>query len=705
MSDLIELQRQRFLNEINEIKTEHNVKFLVIDDYFAGLLTYLFESPQVLLRYVTAVDKIDSPQRKGQPSVEVIYLLKPTKFNINCMEADFSNRPPKYRCCHIRFLSNSEPHIMKYFASKKIISQYISTINEFNISFIPKQSQLFLTTEVDKPLQLFFNRQCADLISKNMSRIVQSLLNVCVVTGEYPIIRYSIPSPSQAELAPGTYLAKKLAFEFQDVLDDYARRNNDFPPPSTRPRAILVITDRTLDLLSPILHDFTYQAMAYDVVPELDIGEDIYHYKAETEKGEVEEKTAKLLDILDPDWEELKHQHIVDASEYLSGKIKEMIAKNPLLVDRSNVKTTTDLLSVVAHLKDFDEDRRRLILHRTLIDRCLEINQERKLAESADIEQCLAGFGLDSEGEKFKHITDAFLQILVTKESTLTDKVRYIIVYALYRGGIIEQDFIKLLAFIGLDPNHEFFNHFMRLFKNFEQLGFKLIKAEPRAKPFKKELWHDTILKDSTVYNTSRFVPAAGSVLSKLVANPLLVSEELFPYVKDKPIEIMDDSAQESANSLAGTNGSTSLRNPRHRAAWTKNNSHLKRVPRQRFFYYIIGGITYPEVKAAYEQSDLKNKDVFIGSEGIITPLSFMKSVENLTTDRKVLNLRDDQRERETAPAFLYDTVAPMASPVSHVHVRSHNEPPKSAPVQSTQPVVKEKKRGKFSRFLRSKDK
>lgn len=705
MSDLIELQRERFLSFINDIKTEHNVKFLVIDDYFANMMTYLFESPQQLLRYVTAVDRIDSPKRSGQPSVEVIYLLKPTKFNINCMEADFSNRPPKYRCCHIRFLSNSEPHVMKYFASKRVIQQYISTINEVNLSFIPKQSQLFLTSEIDKPLQLFFNRQCANLISKNMGRIIQSLLNVCIVTGEYPIIRYSTPSPGQAELAPGTHLAKKLAFEFQEVLDEYARRNPDFPPASTRPRAILVITDRTLDLFSPLLHDFSYQAMAYDVVPELDIGEDLYHYKAETEKGEKEDKTAKLLDILDPDWEELKNQHIVDASEYLSGKIKEMIAKNPLLVDRSNVKTTTDLLSVVAHLKDFDEDRRRLILHRTLIDRCLEINHERKLAESADVEQCLAGFGLDSEGERFKHITDAFLQVLVTKEPALTDKIRYIIVYALYRGGIIEQDLIKLLAFMGLEPGHEFFNHFMRLFKNFEQVGFKLIKDEARAKPFKREWCHDTILKDSTVYNTSRFVPAAGSVLSKLIANPLLVSEEFFPYVKDKPIEIMDDDAQESANTLAGTNGSSSLRNPRHRAAWTKNSAHLKRAPRQRFFYYVIGGITYPEVKAAYEQSDLKNKDVFIGSEGIITPLSFMKSIENLTTERESLKLKDDQREKETAPSFLYDSVAPMAAPVSHVHVRSH-EAPKSAPIQESKPqVVKEKKRGKFSRFLKSKDK
>lgn len=706
MSNLIELQRDHLLSLIDDIKTEHNVKFLIIDAEVEKLFSFLFESPQELLRYVTAVDRIDSPKRKGQQSVEAIYLLKPTKFNINCIDVDFCNRPPKYRRCHIRFLPGTEPHITEFFKSKRYIPQYLSSINEVELCFIPKEPQFFLTMDVDKPLQLFFNKQCVDLIDRNIRRTIHSLLNLCIVTGEYPIVRYSQPLPNQIELSPASMLAKRLAFEFQNALDNYAREHEDFPPSSSRPRAIFLIADRSLDLLCPILHDFTYQAMAYDVVPEIDTGNDIFHYKAENELGEQEDKTAKLLDVLDPDWVELKHQHIIDASEYLSGKIKEMIAKNPLLVDRSNVKTTTDLLSVVAHLKDFDEERRRLILHRTLIDKCLAINQERKLAESADVEQNLAGFGYDMNGEKCKHITDYLLQILTNKDSSITDKVRYILVYALYRGGLIEMDFIKLLSFINLDASHEYFNHFMLLFKNFEQLGFKLIKEDPRDKPFRKEWCHDTVLKDSSIYNTSRFIPAVGNLLSKLISNPLLVSEEFFPYVKDKPIELLDDENQEAAGMTATANTSTSLRNPRHKAAWTKSSANLKRAPRQRFFYYILGGITYPEIRAAYEQSDLKNKDVFIGSDGIITPLSFMKSVENLTTARDMLDLKDDQRQPDAAPDYLYESVAPVAHAVSHVHVRSHNEPPKSAPVKNNiEKPEKEKKRSKFSRFLKSKDK
>lgn len=36
---------------------------------------------------------------------------------------------------------------------------------------------------------------------------------------------------------------------------------------NTRPRATLLITDRSMDTVAPFLHEFTYQAMANDLLP------------------------------------------------------------------------------------------------------------------------------------------------------------------------------------------------------------------------------------------------------------------------------------------------------------------------------------------------------------------------------------------------------------------------------------------------------
>ena len=54
----------------------------------------------------------------------------------------------------------------------------------------------------------------------------------------------------------------------QQNLDDYKKANPDFPKPSDppRPRGTLIITDRSMDTVAPLLHEFTYQAMANDLL-------------------------------------------------------------------------------------------------------------------------------------------------------------------------------------------------------------------------------------------------------------------------------------------------------------------------------------------------------------------------------------------------------------------------------------------------------
>lgn len=120
MSDLIELQRNYLIGVLNQIETKNNLKFLIIDKTVETILSYLFLTPQELLNNVTSVDLIDSPTRKGQSSIEAIYILEPTKYNINCIDADFMVRPPKYRRCHIRFLPGLTNPIFQFFSIKTL---------------------------------------------------------------------------------------------------------------------------------------------------------------------------------------------------------------------------------------------------------------------------------------------------------------------------------------------------------------------------------------------------------------------------------------------------------------------------------------------------------------------------------------------------------------------------------------------------------
>ena len=81
------------------------------------------------------------------------------------------------------------------------------------------------------------------------------------------------------------YVTKLLAFMVQGILEEHKKANPDlgvryFSPFSCkltdlmeqktdppRPRATLLITDRSMDMVAPLLHEFTYQAMANDLLP------------------------------------------------------------------------------------------------------------------------------------------------------------------------------------------------------------------------------------------------------------------------------------------------------------------------------------------------------------------------------------------------------------------------------------------------------
>lgn len=118
---------------------------------------------------------------------------------------------------------------------------------------------------------------------------------------------YNPPSSFHAPLGPGLAvgepIGKRLAERVQAEIDAYARDNSNFPvrvrlnpawdgsldrvdvdrgsliyrmspcartqpvtdPP--RPRGVLLITDRSMDLNAPFLHEFTYQAMCHDLLP------------------------------------------------------------------------------------------------------------------------------------------------------------------------------------------------------------------------------------------------------------------------------------------------------------------------------------------------------------------------------------------------------------------------------------------------------
>lgn len=82
----------------------------------------------------------------------------------------------------------------------------------------------------------------------------------------------------------------------------------------------LLVLDRSFDPLTPLLHEFTYQAMVHDLLP---VHEDRYEYRFVSNNNSQQSKEV-LLNDTDPLWKRYRHMHIADLTTVLHSEYKQV---------------------------------------------------------------------------------------------------------------------------------------------------------------------------------------------------------------------------------------------------------------------------------------------------------------------------------------------------------------------------------------------
>lgn len=95
-----------------------------------------------------------------------------------------------------------------------------------------------------------------------------------------------------------------------------------------------MITDRTMDLFAPLIHEFTYQAMVHDLLPVID--GDRSSFKTVLNQGTAtEEEREMVLGEEDKIWLENRHLHMKDLLDKLVADFNKFRADNPQFAERS----------------------------------------------------------------------------------------------------------------------------------------------------------------------------------------------------------------------------------------------------------------------------------------------------------------------------------------------------------------------------------
>lgn len=462
--------------------------------------------------------------------------------------------------------------------------------------------------------------------------------------GEYPKVRYFRP---RNPLHEASVLCGHLAKFVQEELDAYAKFNQNWPPPSTRPQGVLIITDRSMDIMAPLLHEFTYQAMAHDLLPIKD-GDKTY-YKTTVNEG-TEQAEEKEMEIGEKDkiWVNNRHMHMKDTIEKLMGDFQKFINDNPNFTNSEDATSLNAIKDMLAGLPQFQEMKEAYSLHLSMAQECMNTFQHRKLPDIASVEQSLAT-GLDEDFRKPKNLLDQVVRLLDDESIGPVDRLRLLMLYIVYREGMIRDDISRLLAHAGLPPQDA------EIITNLDLIGARTVKMNLKdAKPLSQPLFprKTAPTAQNEEYALSRFEPMVKLMLDDISKGVL--DQMTFPYVRP-PIDNSEELAAQQQTSLRSA-----------KPTWARNRT-TNVESRQRVIVFMAGGATYSESRACYEVSKATGKDVFLATSHMVTPALYVKQVGDLTADRRRLDLPVD-RPKPKAPDHLFirndpRPVAPPAGP------------------------------------------
>ncbi|KAJ0052970.1 hypothetical protein Pint_00249 [Pistacia integerrima] len=582
-------------------------------------------------------------RRQPLPSMDAVYFIQPTKENVVMFLSDMSGREPLYKK-YVRLASLRPSTAFVFFSSpipKELVNHIkmdssvlprIAALREMNLEYFPIDSQAFITDQ-DRALEDLYgqNAENSRKFETCLNTMATRIATVFASLKEYPFVRYRAAKASDASMTTfRDLIPTKLATAVWNCIEKYKSIPN-FPKTET---CELLILDRSVDQIAPVIHEWTYDAMCHDL---LNMDGNKYVFEVPSKTGAKPEKKEVLLEDNDPVWLELRHAHIADASERLHDRMTNFVSKNKAAQIQQSRDggelSTRDMQKIVQSLPQYSEQVDKLSLHVEIAGKINQIIRDIGLRELGQLEQDLV-FG--DAGAK-----DVINFLRTKQDATPENKLRLLLIYACVYPEKFEDDKAsKLRQLARLSPED------MKIINNMWLLAGSSNSKKSSTDSFSlkfnggqktKQARKDRTGEEET-WQLFRFYPMIEELIENIHKHDLPKNEyscmnDPKPTAQEAtPVLSVRKKAASAAPAPERKIPAHSMRS-RRTPSWAKaqsddesfSDSLLKQAPDirkmgQRIFIFIIGGATRSELRICHKLTTKLMREVVLGSTSFDDP-------------------------------------------------------------------------------------
>jgi len=230
------------------------MKVLVLDAETVGIISMVFSQSDILSHEVFLVERLDADQHEKMRHLKAICLLRPTNQNFLALSKELKS--PKYNEYHI-FFTNVVPHMRLEQLACCDECEVVYQVQEFYADVFAVNHELFSLNLPSTSRLTEDHSRWSTYEEKIFDRIVEGLLATCLALRMLPVIRFTASSELTRQIA---YRLQSRITEESSLFEASGREARNEAPPQ------LLLLDRRNDPVTPLLNQWTYQAMLHELL-------------------------------------------------------------------------------------------------------------------------------------------------------------------------------------------------------------------------------------------------------------------------------------------------------------------------------------------------------------------------------------------------------------------------------------------------------